>query len=94
LKGAKLVSKVVIDNMLVNPNIFFAISPSQSVTAFRSEIGQKNLAGLRILASCGSGKKYKQCCGKFGPAWWFSQQTCRMKTVELRSDGQVRVNSH
>jgi hypothetical protein len=25
---------------------FFAISPNQSVTAFRSEIGQKNLAGL------------------------------------------------
>jgi len=41
-----LVKKVLMRMVESGDYFFFAISPNQSVTAFRSEIGQKNLAGL------------------------------------------------
>ena len=42
----RLVKKVLMRMVESGDYFFFAISPNQSVTAFRSEIGQKNLAGL------------------------------------------------
>src|ERR1700680_2077767 len=58
----RLVKKVLMRMVESGDYFFFAISPNQSVTAFRSEIGQKNVAGLSarngsagsesILASC------------------------------------------
>jgi hypothetical protein len=42
-----LVKRVLITMVESGDYFFFAISPDQSVTAFRSEIGRGNLAGLR-----------------------------------------------
>jgi len=49
---------------------FFAISPNQSVTAFRSEIGQKNLAGLstnlrQIQGSTTTDAQYQRALAQF-----------------------------
>jgi len=41
-----LVWRVLITMVESGDYFFFAISPNQSVTAFRSEIGQEKLAGL------------------------------------------------
>jgi hypothetical protein len=42
-----LVKRVLITMVESGDYFFFAISPNRSVTAFRSEIGQEKLAGLR-----------------------------------------------
>jgi hypothetical protein len=42
----RLIKKVLMRIVESGDYFFFAISPNQSVTAFRSEIGQKSLAGL------------------------------------------------
>ena len=49
---------------------FFAISPNQSVTAFRSEIGQKILAGLstnlrQIQGSTTTDAQYQRALAQF-----------------------------
>src|SRR5271166_2492732 len=49
---------------------FFAINPNQSVTAFRSEIGQKNLAGLsanlgQIQGSTTTDGQYQRALAQF-----------------------------
>jgi hypothetical protein len=42
----RLVKKVLMRMVECGDYFFFAISPNQTVTAFRPEIWQKNLAGL------------------------------------------------
>jgi hypothetical protein len=64
----RLVKKVLIRMVESGDYFFFAISPNQSVTAFRSEIGQKNLAGLstnlrQIQGSTTTDAQYQRSAG-------------------------------
>src|SRR5260221_5803808 len=65
-----LVKKVLIRMVERGDYFFFAISPNQSVTAFRSEIGQENLAGLstnlrQILGSTTTDAQYQRALAQF-----------------------------
>ena len=63
--------KTVLTRMVESGDyFFFAISPNQSVTAFRSEIGQKNLAGLstnlrQIQGSTTTDAQYQRAPAQF-----------------------------
>ena len=66
----RLVKKVLMRMVESGDYFFFAISPNQSVTAFRSEIGQKNLAGLstnlrQIQGSTTTDAQYQRALAQF-----------------------------
>jgi hypothetical protein len=66
----RLVKKVLMRMVESGDYFFFAISPNQSVTAFRSEIGQKNLAGLstnlrQIQGSTTTDGQYQRALARF-----------------------------
>jgi hypothetical protein len=66
----RLVKKVLTRMVESGDYFFFAISPNQSVTAFRSEIGQKNLAGLstnlrQIQGSTTTDAQYQRALAQF-----------------------------
>jgi len=66
----RLIKKVLTRMMESGDYFFFAISPNQSVTAFRSEIGQKNLAGLstnlrQIQGSTTTDAQYQRALAQF-----------------------------
>jgi hypothetical protein len=65
-----LVKKVLMRMVERGDYFFFAISPNQSVTAFRSEIGQENLAGLitnlrQIRGSTTTDAQYQRALAQF-----------------------------
>ena len=65
-----LVKRVLITMVESGDYVFFAISPDQSVTAFRSEIGRGNLAGLRtnlrqIRGSTTTDAQYQRALARF-----------------------------
>ena len=64
------VKRVLITMAESGDYFFFAISPNQSVTAFRSEIGQENLAGLttnlgQIQGSTTTDAQYERALARF-----------------------------
>jgi hypothetical protein len=66
----RLVKKVLMRMVESGDYFFFAISPNQSVTAFRSEIGRKNLAGLstnlrQIQESTTTDAQYQRALAQF-----------------------------
>jgi hypothetical protein len=66
----RLVKKVLMRMVESGDYFFFAISPNQSVTAFRSEIGQKNVAGLstnlrQIQGSTTTDGQYQRALAQF-----------------------------
>jgi hypothetical protein len=66
----RLVKKVLMRMVESGDYFFFAISPKQSVTAFRSEIGQKHLAGLstnlrQIQGSTTTDAQYQRALAQF-----------------------------
>src|SRR5271165_2607157 len=66
----RLVKKVLMRMVDSGDYFFFAISPNQSVTAFRSEIGQKTLAGLsanlrQIQGSTTADAQYQRALAQF-----------------------------
>ena len=66
----RLVKKVLMRMVESGDYFFFAINPNQSVTAFRSEIGQKNLAGLstnlrQIQRSTTTDTQYRRALAQF-----------------------------
>jgi len=98
--------KTVLTRMVESGDyFFFAISPNQSVTAFRSEIGQKNLAGLstnlrQIQGSTTTDAQYQRALARFGrypdPPGQVLNWVCRdnVDYLDLTQDSVEMIPAH